>query len=83
MAVDQAGNEILDEKARAFYDEIDRKVDEYMEALLRCLREVPTPKPHTLPPGTERMRYAPLEREILTAHSTLQRGWQRWKETRS
>lgn len=83
MTVDHAGNEIVDAAARDIYKKHDADIDEYMEALLRCLREVPFPKPHSLPPGTDRMRYAPLEREILTATSALQRGWQRWKETRS
>jgi hypothetical protein len=83
MVVDQAGNEIVDDATRSVYQTHDRKIDDFMEALLACMRDVPFPKPHSLPPGPERMRYAPLEREILTATSTLQRGWQRWKETRS
>lgn len=83
MTVDPHGNEIVSADVREIYAKHDKAVDEYMEALLRCLREVPTPKPHSLPQGTERMRYASLEREIMTAHSALQRGWQRWKETRS
>ena len=83
MTVDQGGNEQVDATTRKLYDEHDRKVDEYIEALLKCLIETPTPKMHQLPPGTNRMRYASIERALMTAHSTLYRDFMRWKEGRS
>lgn len=83
MTVDSSGNEIVPEAARKVYETHDKTVDEYIEATLRVLRELPTPKPHTLPPGTDRMRYAAIERAFMSASHTLYREFHRWKEGRS
>jgi hypothetical protein len=82
MTVDQSGKEIVDAKLALWYEQVDQRIVEYLNSVIICLRELPTPQPSRMPDGFDMSRYAGITRAAATAAHDLHRTLEAWKASR-